>query len=61
MSEALGSTSVSTKLQRIAELAKRMPGVALTTLSHYIDIALLREAHRRTRKDGARGVDEVTA
>jgi group II intron reverse transcriptase/maturase len=61
MIETSGSATVSTKLQRIAELAKQMPGAALSTLSHYIDSDLLREAHRRTRKDGAIGVDEVTA
>ena len=38
-----------------------MPGVALSTLSHHIDIEFLREALRRTRKDGATGVDEMTA
>ena len=38
-----------------------MPGAALTTLSHHIDLAFLREAYRRTRKDGATGVDRVTA
>jgi group II intron reverse transcriptase/maturase len=38
-----------------------MPGAALTTLSHYIDIELLREAYRKTRKDGATGVDDMTA
>jgi len=26
-------------------------------LAHHIDLAWLREAYRRTRKDGARGVD----
>jgi group II intron reverse transcriptase/maturase len=31
--------------------------VALTTLAHHIDVDWLREAFRRTRKDGARGVD----
>lgn len=56
-----GSNSVSTKLQRIAELARRVPGAALTTLSHHIDLELLREAYRLTRKDGATGVDRVTA
>ena len=61
MNETSGSASVSTKLQRIAELARKMPGAALTTLSHHIDLELLREAFRRTRKDGATGVDEVTA
>jgi RNA-directed DNA polymerase len=33
----------------------------LTSLAHHIDIDWLREAHRRTRKDGAVGVDEQTA
>jgi len=61
MSETSGPRSVSTKLQRIAELARTMPGLALTTLSHHIDLDFLREAYRRTRKDGAAGVDERTA
>jgi RNA-directed DNA polymerase len=53
--------TVSTKLERIAELAKRKPGVALLTLAHHIDIEWLTEAHRRVRKDGATGVDGQTA
>lgn len=53
--------SVSTKLERIAKLAKDSPGMALTTLAHHIDIAWLREAYARTRKDGATGVDQQTA
>jgi retron-type reverse transcriptase len=52
---------VSTKQRRIAELAKQMPGKALTSLSHHIDIEWLKEAFRRTRKDGAAGVDGQTA
>src|SRR5689334_14467954 len=52
---------ISTRLQRIAELARREPSVALTTLAHHIDIEFLREAYRRTRKDGATGVDGETA
>ncbi|MEK6536484.1 MAG: hypothetical protein AABZ63_03245, partial [Actinomycetota bacterium] len=42
-------------------LAKQMPGVALTSLSHHIDIDWMKEAYRRTRKDGATGVDGQTA
>lgn len=61
MSETLGSAGVSTKLQQIAELARRKPEAVLTTLSHHIDLELLNEAYRRTRKDGAAGVDEMTA
>lgn len=55
------SGSISTRLQRIATMAREMPGVALRTLAHHIDMDLLREAHRRTRKDGALGVDRQTA
>src|SRR5205823_12541612 len=53
--------TISTRLHRIATLAREMPGVALRTLAQYIDIACLREACRRTRKDGAVGVDQQTA
>lgn len=38
-----------------------MPDRPLTTLAHHIDIDWLREAYRRTRKDGARGVDGQSA
>lgn len=55
------SSTISTKLQRIAELARQMPGRALTNLSHHIDVEWLTEAYRRTRKDGATGVDGTTA
>jgi RNA-directed DNA polymerase len=53
--------NVSTRLQRIAKLAEEAPGMAFTTLAHHIDLELLIEAHRRTRKDGAVGVDNQTA
>jgi retron-type reverse transcriptase len=61
MTETSGSKDISTKLERIAELAKRMPGVSLQTLAHHIDVKWLHEAYRRTRKDGARGVDGQSA
>jgi group II intron reverse transcriptase/maturase len=35
--------------------------MVLTNLAHHIDVAFLREAYRRTRKDGAPGVDGTTA
>ena len=54
-------TTVSTKQARIANRAKQMPGVPLRTLVHHIDLVWLREAHRRTRKTGAVGIDEQTA
>src|SRR5688500_8220289 len=53
--------TISTKVEQIAKLAQQMPNVALTSLSHHIDIEWLHEAYRRTRKDGAAGVDRVTA
>ena len=52
---------ISTKQARIAELARQMPGTAITSLSHRMDQAWLKEAFRRTRKDGAVGVDGVSA
>ena len=36
--ETSGSERVSTKQQRIAELARQMPEAALSTLAHHIDI-----------------------
>jgi group II intron reverse transcriptase/maturase len=38
-----------------------MPTAALTTLGHHIDVEWLKEAYRRTRKDGAMGVDGRSA
>ena len=52
--------SVSTKQERIAELAKNNPAMALTTLAHYIDYEWVRYAYYCTRKDGAVGVDGQT-
>lgn len=61
MSGTPGPKDISTKLRRIAELASYEPKLALTSLSHHIDIEWLKQAHRRTRKDGAPGVDGQTA
>jgi len=59
--DGLESFSVYTKQQRIAELAKQMPEAGFTSLAYHIDLEWLKEAYRRTRKDGAVGVDQVTA
>jgi group II intron reverse transcriptase/maturase len=61
MGETLSSPTISTKLRQIAEAAKQHPERAFTTLAHHIDIEWLREAYRRTRKDGAVGIDGQTA
>jgi RNA-directed DNA polymerase len=55
------STIVSTKQERIAGLAKQSPQMAFTSLAYLMDIDWLKEAYQRTRKDGAVGVDGVTA
>ena len=57
----LESGSVYTKQQRIAKLAKQMPDAGFTSLAYYVDREWLKEAYRQTRKEGAAGVDDVTA
>jgi RNA-directed DNA polymerase len=49
--------TVSTRQQRLAELARQAPQLGFTTLNQYLDWPWLLEAYRRTRKDGAAGVD----
>src|SRR5438477_12489511 len=58
---ALDPTNLSTNRQRIANLARSKRGVALSTLHHVIDLEWMKEAFRLTRKDGAPGIDGVTA
>ncbi len=55
------SGNVLTKQQQIAENARIHAGVAFTSLAYHMDLEWLYEAYRRTRKDGAVGVDEQTA
>ncbi|MCK5008280.1 MAG: hypothetical protein KAR73_12895, partial [Spirochaetales bacterium] len=55
------SESVSTKQRRIAELARIHPEVSFTSLAYHIDLRWLHGAYKRTRKDGAVGVDGQTA
>jgi RNA-directed DNA polymerase len=54
-------TNLSTKRQRIAELARKKPGTALFLLHHVIDLEWMQGAYELTRKDGATGIDGVTA
>src|ERR1051325_3211317 len=53
--------NVSTKQERIAALAKQSPQMGFTSLAYLMDIEWLREAYRRTRKDGAVGIDGQTS
>jgi group II intron reverse transcriptase/maturase len=61
MTETLSSGDVYTKLQRIAEMARKHPERVFGSIHHVIDIGWLREAYHRTRKGGAVGVDGQTA
>lgn len=60
MSGTQSPIDVTTKLERIAELTKRIDA-PLTALAHHIDQEFLKEANRRTRKDSAPGIDGETA
>jgi group II intron reverse transcriptase/maturase len=59
--EALNSEAVSTRQQRIAELASQKLSAGISSLNHHIDLTWMLEAWRRTRKDAAAGVDGQTA
>ena len=61
MAGASKPDTVSTKQQRIAELAKQAPHMGFTSLNHYLDLDWLKEAYQRIRKDAAPGVDGQTA
>lgn len=52
---------MSTKRERIAELAKIHPDLAFTSLNQYLDYEWLLYAYQLTRKDGAVGIDGQTA
>jgi RNA-directed DNA polymerase len=57
MTDAQKSDDMSTKDQRIAELARERPEMAFTSLAHLIDHEWLFHAFNKTRLDGATGVD----
>ena len=61
MASASELDPVSTRCQRIAELARQSPQMGFTSLAHHIDSRWLYEAYCRTRADGATGVDGQTA
>lgn len=53
--------NVSTKQERIASLARQSREMGFTSLAYMMDLEWLHEAYRRTRKNGAVGVDGQTA
>lgn len=52
--------NISTIQRRIAEMAKEAPEMVFWSLSKHLTVEWLKEAHRRTRKDGAAGIDGET-
>lgn len=61
MTETSNSDDMTTQLAWIEDMARKDPSFQFRTLAHRLTIELLREAHRRVRRDGAAGIDGVTA
>ena len=61
MAGTLSPYTISTKQIELTQRATEITEDALETLSHFIDLDWIREAYRRTRKDGASGVDGQSA
>lgn len=53
--------SLSTRLNRISETAKRNPQYQFENIVHFMNVEMLAWAHQQLRKDSAVGVDGVTA
>ena len=51
---------METKLQHIADKARRDPDCKFTSLFHLMNVEMLRECFGRLRKDAAAGIDQVT-
>lgn len=51
---------VSTRQQRIAELARCKPGLCFTALNHHLDLDSLRMVYQELRRDSSPGVDGQT-
>ena len=60
MTGATTSGTMSPELRKVAERARRDPNERIQALAHLIDIAALRRAFDRQRKDAAVGVDGIT-
>src|SRR5262249_2374553 len=60
MSDAETSGPMSPGLLKVAERAKRNPGIRMLALAHHMDEAALARAYGRLRKEAAVGVDGVT-
>jgi group II intron reverse transcriptase/maturase len=56
-----GPQTISPQLQEIAEQAVCYPEMIFNNVYHKVNVDLLREAYRQTRKDSSPGLDKVTA
>jgi len=61
MEETPSSQTISTKLQKIAQLARTSPEMCFTTLAHLIDVDFLTQAFGKLRKNASPGIDNMTA
>lgn len=57
----LGSQTISTKLQRIANQVRNYPDMVFNNLYHLIDLEFLQEAYRQSNKRSGAGVDKIKA
>src|SRR6187401_73823 len=60
MSEPTSSPTMSPKLAKVMELARKDPGLRLRSLAHVLDEHLLTRSFHQLRQGAAVGVDEVT-
>jgi group II intron reverse transcriptase/maturase len=60
MTDAWTSERMSPELVKVAERARREPQAQFHSLAHLIDVAALKRAFHRQRKDATPGVDGVT-
>jgi group II intron reverse transcriptase/maturase len=56
-----GPQTISPELRGIAEQARRYPEMVFNNLYHRVNLSLLGQAYRLTRKDASPGLDKVTA
>lgn len=60
MSESTNSTTMSLKLAKVAELARKDPTLRLRSLAHVLDEQMLARSFHQLRGDAAVGVDGMT-
>jgi len=52
--------NLSTKLNRLSEIARQDPGVKFTSLAHLLDAECLKESYRELNRNAASGIDRVS-